>query len=754
MAETPPGTAMRAIFRQQLHQTYAPHAFDNWLVWAGNHGIQIDGIDYPATLARAYIGPDQPTSQARVRVELFVSAVDPRRVRAGDVEARLWTDANLRGFVDAQGRFQDDPGRFVPMHLVCDEAGVPRLTGNNFVFVSEPITLHTTGVFSYTVAFSASDDDDPTRRQWVGLSDLADNRNGVIVVSPTWVRDCPVIAEVCAGKIGARLVAGKFHSGTLREVTAALPDIPAQVVYLLPFFRTGHRDARTGADVRKGELGSPYAVYDFYQIEPRLITPPEDADVPELVRDGLITDGDAATAGLPAAAAFARQSVAGLARRLGRQRLLQIVGRAELRRLARRAHELGKRVIFDLVLMQTSRDCPLIEQHPEWYLLDEHGAPRIHQIAWLVYSDVALFDLVFNWPLQDYLSRVAPYWIRECGLDGVRIDASQTVDRPFLKRIKNRINLVCPDALVLGETLCALDEAVDIPVDMIYALLVDFHRDMERATPLIDFLERMHGRFAPRTVAMAYFENHDSPRATRVWRDRCAALLAARPDAAAYWAPRGGALVMALLKNAQASLIDASAGYHGGTNLACGLEWGSWWGELQPTDFENATVFDPGTPTRPPHATLATAWRRLAALLPGWGEVRRGRVYYHRFTAPGGDPEDRVFAYVRYDDAGALLFLHNLDAAAPRHVHLDFGYLPWRRRDPAILFDTHAAMGLGDPAPRRPGDGPENWLLWPLQSLVVRLHGPPAPVPQGAGSGAPAARAAPAAPAGAAASPC
>ena len=109
--------------------------------------------------------------------------------------------------------------------------------------------------------------------------------------------------------------------------------------------------------------------------------------------------------------AFGGMSTAAAERALGREALVQLVGRAELRALTRWAHALGKKVIFDLVLMQSSRDCPLIEEHPEWYQLDENDAPRIHQIAWLVYFDVAFFDLVYNRPLQDYLLEVAPYWI-------------------------------------------------------------------------------------------------------------------------------------------------------------------------------------------------------------------------------------------------------------------------------------------------------------------------------------------------------
>ena len=117
----------------------------------------------------------------------------------------------------------------------------------------------------------------------------------------------------------------------------------------------------------------------------------------------------------------------------------------------------------------------------------------------------------------------------------MRIDASQTIDRPFLKKLKNRIQATEPQALVLGETLCPQAEAVDIPVDMVYALLVDFHRDVEQAGPLVDFLEETNCAYAPGTVAMAYFENHDSPRATQGWHDRFAEFLQRDEQARSHW---------------------------------------------------------------------------------------------------------------------------------------------------------------------------------------------------------------------------
>ena len=190
------GTGLRPVFYEQLHCTYEPHRFDNWLVWAGNHSILIDGIRYSSTLARAYVGPENPTAPARVQVELFVAAVDPAQVRPGDVDARLWTDANRRGFVDGEGMYRDDPGRYLEMHLVCGESGRPELSGNNLVFESEAFDLKKTGVFSYTVEFSA-DGAEEESREWISINEMADNKNGVIVVSPEWIQDGPSIAEIC-----------------------------------------------------------------------------------------------------------------------------------------------------------------------------------------------------------------------------------------------------------------------------------------------------------------------------------------------------------------------------------------------------------------------------------------------------------------------------------------------------------------------------------------------------------------------------
>lgn len=706
----------RLELKDKLHDQYAVQAYDNADVWAGNMAVALDGLWYGPVMARAFLQRDGAV-EARVHAELFVAGMDLSACRAGDIDVRLWTDANERGFVDERGQFCTGAGFHVPMHLVVDRMGVPVLCGNNLAFESDVIPIEQTGVFHYTVEFSADEKAwADASKAWISVNDIALNRDGVITISPERIRQCPSITEVCVRKVGARIDAdGQFVSGRFCNVTARLEDMTTDVVYLLPFFEPGVGDLHTAKDVRKGALGSVYAVRDFFRIDPALVTPPEEVDLLALVGEGLIVDLDLQTSLHERQLLRLRKvddfnhfrTFKELVDWTGRDALVQLVGRAELRQLTRRAHALGKQVIFDLVLMQTSRDCPLIAQHPDWYVMDERGQPKIHQIAWLVYSDVALLNLRFNKPLQNYLSGIAPFWMRTCDLDGVRIDASQTVDRPFLKQIKNRINAVKPDAIVVGETLCELGEAVDVPVDMIYALLVDLHRDAEYGNQYVEFLEHTFGAFAPRTVAMAYFENHDSPRATKIWRERHEERGIAQARA------------MALLRNIQCSLINATAGTARCVNLAYALEWGSEWGEETRTDFEMPTLLHPEWAQREPEALAA--YRALREFVGQEDALRTGHIYFFRNV----DPEDRVLAYARYTRRSGLLVAHNLDPQSVREIVCPIDHLPdvlLDRIDLAPVYDTYKfTADRAEPIRIALGDEGVSMRLQPLQSAAIKL---------------------------------
>ena len=677
----------------------------------------------------------------RVRVELFLGALDLTRIRPGLIDVRLRSDA------------VDDATGCAPMFLDVDEAETPRLCEGNLVFHSSRLPLSRCGTYRYTVEFSADEyaQDDPGK-QWIGLPDVAPTQDGVLVVSPAWVAQAPSMMEVCLRKLHARVDEdGMFYSGHIQNLTAVVAHLPVDVIYLLPFFRPGCGDLHTGEDVRKGDLGSPYAVADFYALDPDLVPDPAQIDLAPLFDEGLFDSTDV-TETLGISAAGPQQLVElgseAIVAHYGEDPLRQLVARAHLRELTRQAHAAGKRVIFDLVLMQTSRDNELILRHPEWYVQEADGRPSIHRIAWLEYSDVALFDLANNDPLQQYLLEIAPYWIQRCDLDGVRIDASQTIDRTFLSKLHNRIHDIRPDALVLGETLCPIEEAVDIPVDMIYALLVDFHRDAYEATPLIDFLEQMHSTFAAGTVAKAYFENHDSPRATRVWQERFERELSTQPTAQRYWQglshpTQSAHRTMAVTKNLQATLINATLGttpaaqqaqdsqrpvQASGCRLAWALEWGSQWGECEATDFENPTLLRADLAAPSPGSDLGSAYRALPDMMDALAPLRYGRVYYHRHIEGG----DRVLAATRYlvdtDQVGlAIVVLHNLDPFNHHQIHIEMDWLAERFAGtlsrPVVVYDSYKALNLvtGN-TPCLTLQGPVIRAdLAPLQSQFLRL---------------------------------
>ena len=202
-----------------------------------------------------------------MRCQLFIDAIDASAVCAEDVNARLWTDVG-------------DTGSYIEMGLVTDGQSAVVPDGNNLVFESTAFDLSRTGAFNYTVEFSADSHVEAGRKEWISLNDLAKNSDGVVVVSPQWVRQGPTIAE------------GDFRSGTLADITRRLAEIPADVIYLLPFFRPGFVDLHTGDEVRKGSLGSVYAVRDFFQIDPELVSPLANVDLAGLVEEGLVRPGE------------------------------------------------------------------------------------------------------------------------------------------------------------------------------------------------------------------------------------------------------------------------------------------------------------------------------------------------------------------------------------------------------------------------------------------------------------------------------
>ncbi|WP_420455791.1 alpha-amylase family glycosyl hydrolase [Rubrivirga sp.] len=163
--------------------------------------------------------------------------------------------------------------------------------------------------------------------------------------------------------------------GTFRAAAARLPELREMgvtVVWLMPIHPTG-------VEGRKEDLGSPYAVRDFYGVNPALGT------------------------------------------------------EADFRAFVDAAHAQGLRVLLDLVANHTSPDNAWATEHPDWYTRGPDGglttptSPEGQPTDW---TDVT--DLDYSNPgLRAEMIDVMRYWVREFDIDGYRCDVAGWVPYSF-----------------------------------------------------------------------------------------------------------------------------------------------------------------------------------------------------------------------------------------------------------------------------------------------------------------------------------
>ena len=103
----------------------------------------------------------------------------------------------------------------------------------------------------------------------------------------------------------------------------------------------------------------------------------------------------------------------------------------DFKELVERAHELGMKVMIDVVYNHTAHDSRLVADHPEWFHQDEQGRPVTTVPEW---SDV--IDLKFEDPaLSEYLIGVLQDWAR-FGVDGFRCDVASLLPLEFWQQAR------------------------------------------------------------------------------------------------------------------------------------------------------------------------------------------------------------------------------------------------------------------------------------------------------------------------------
>lgn len=259
-----------------------------------------------------------------------------------------------------------------------------------------------------------------------------------------WARD-GVIYEIYPRAFSA--------AGGLNGVTARLDDLKklgVNILWLMPINPIGVKN-------KKGSIGSPYAVRDYYAINPAYGT------------------------------------------------------KADLKRLVHEAHARGMKVILDEVLNHTAWDNKLITEHPEFYKHDANGKIMYPEdwtdVAWLDYS---------NPKLRTYMIKMLTYWMKEFDLDGFRFDVAHKPPTDFWEQARVALEKVKPDVFWLeegdrpDEELKAMD--ADYSWDLHNALSAVW-QGKKPATAIRESWQKQHDTWPKGALHMRFSDNHDEWRA-------------------------------------------------------------------------------------------------------------------------------------------------------------------------------------------------------------------------------------------------
>ncbi len=262
--------------------------------------------------------------------------------------------------------------------------------------------------------------------------------------SPAWVRD-GVIYEIFPRQFSAQ---GDFN-GVAAQLDR-LQQLGVNILWLMPIHPVGKLKA-------KGTLGSPYAVRDYYAINPEYGTA------------------------------------------------------ADLHRLVREAHQRHLKLIIDIVANHTSWDSVMMKT-PAFYTHDASGKIIPPMPDW---SDVA--DLNYdNAQLRRYMIDVLKYWIREFDLDGFRCDAAGMVPTDFWEQARTELSALKPDILMLAEweDPALMARAFDVDYSWkLYGAVGEVIQGRQPASVVREQWARDAAQYEHGALRMRFSDNHDQNRA-------------------------------------------------------------------------------------------------------------------------------------------------------------------------------------------------------------------------------------------------
>ncbi len=238
---------------------------------------------------------------------------------------------------------------------------------------------------------------------------------------------------------------GSFRSA--EKQLSRLKNLGMDILYLMPVHEIGRKN-------RKGTLGSPYSVRDYYSVNREF---------------GTVAD------------------------------LTHFVGAA---------HDLDMHVIIDWVANHTAWDNPLASEHPDWYARNWKGEFR--PTPWRDWPDVIDLDYHSD-GLRRYMINAMKYWVAEAGVDGFRCDVAGLVPTDFWNAAREELDRVKPVFMLAEWESRDLHERA---FDMTYSwdwfdAVLELVRGENDLDGLFYYYSRNETSFPASGMRMLFVSNHD-----------------------------------------------------------------------------------------------------------------------------------------------------------------------------------------------------------------------------------------------------
>jgi cyclomaltodextrinase / maltogenic alpha-amylase / neopullulanase len=241
-------------------------------------------------------------------------------------------------------------------------------------------------------------------------------------------------------------------SGDFKGVEARLPELQklgVTILWLMPIHPMGQLK-------KKGTVGSPYAVQDYYAVNPAYGT------------------------------------------------------KDDFKHLVRAAHDRGMKVVMDIVANHTSWDSVLIKQHPDWFKHDAKG-----NIIWPYdWTDIAWLDYSHP-PLRAYMTDMLKYWLRDFELDGFRCDVAGEVPTDFWESARVELEKIKPGIFMLAESEKPelLVRAFDADYGWaMYHALAEVIENGAPSTLIRQTWQEQRAKYPRAAMHMGIFDDHDETR--------------------------------------------------------------------------------------------------------------------------------------------------------------------------------------------------------------------------------------------------